>query len=173
MSNIDKAMEMVKELNNNIEKTNISIPLLEGFEIQNTDIPNIIFIAKNKDNFTEQFIKDNQLEENEDYNSHVNKVVKDTEKEMKKNNFLSPEKNILFYKNINNYKTYIQNNIFDNIIVKQLNAYILDSNNVFYQITVSTPPISLDKKMSVTIDNNLNESLYNMLSQIVTNIKEN
>ncbi|MBQ6538941.1 MAG: hypothetical protein IJL76_01535 [Bacilli bacterium] len=171
MNDNEKILEMVKELNENINSTSLSIPLLNEFEIIETDHPNIIFIAKNPDNFMEQFIKDKELQG--DYDSHLNNVIKETIEEMKKNDFLSPEKNLLWYKNINDIKVYVQNNIINNVIIKQMNAYIVDKNNMFYQITVSTPPITLDNKMSVEQDNNLNESLFNMLSEIITNIKEN
>lgn len=172
MTDTGKALEIVKEINNN-DSIDLSIPLLDGFELQEIDHPNVIFIATNKDHFMEQFIKDSILKEDEDYESHLKNVIKDTKEEMKKNNFLLPEKNLLFYKDINKYKVYVQNNILNNIIVKQMNAYILDSNNMFYQITISTPPISLEEKMTVTQDNNLNNSLFEMLKEVVTNIKEN
>ena len=78
---------------------------------------------------------------------------------------------LLFYKSIDKYKIYIQNNILDNIIVKQMNTYLVDANNVFYQISFITPPILLDPSMTIKQDTNLNESLFEMMKTIVTNIK--
>lgn len=170
MNNQEKAIKIAEELNND-NYTELSIPILGGFTIEKTDHPNIVFIAKNKDNFMEQFLRDTKLEENEKFDTHLQHVLIETKNAMKENNIKNPEKNLLFYKTIGKYKLYIQNNILDNIIVKQMNTYLVDSNNVFYQISIITPPMLLDPPMTIKQDTNLNESLFEMMKTIVTNIK--
>jgi bifunctional DNA-binding transcriptional regulator/antitoxin component of YhaV-PrlF toxin-antitoxin module len=177
---LEKIMKITKEVNKNIERNALQIPILNSFEIIKQNEENIIFIAKSKDNNLEQFIEDGNLSKNETYKERLDKVIEETINSMTKNNFINPELNIAYiekYKNndINiEFDIYVQNNIIKNTLIKQMNAYFIEPKyNVFYEISLTTTPVKFSNTYNVDIDNKLTRELKESLMSILQNIKYN
>lgn len=166
-------IDFAKELNEQIFLYNIDVPILDGFDLIKYE--GSIFTAKSKNNFIEQFLSDGKLKENETFEDHLNKTIEDTVTAMKKANLKDPDNNIIplyDYKNdYFNYKVFLQDNIIDNKLTRQLNAYFLDPNtNAFYEIILSTCPYQSEtfKQNNEAITNNLKETLNSILDLVKT-----
>ena len=164
----DKINEFVKELNQNEFLKNIKVPILDGFTI--IDNPNTLFTAVNEDNFIEQFLTDGIIEE--DFETHIKRVIEDTKKTMKEANLENIENSIVFLKNYKNkhfdFKVYTQDNIFNNHIMRQFNIYFIDQDtNAFFQVSLSSSPYKIEKKEYVT------EDLTSNMIMTVNNLMDN
>lgn len=93
---------------------------------------------------------------------------------MTKNNFFNPTDNLIFNEEYNTtilkFKIYLQNNIKDNRLVKQVNAYFLEpEENYVYQISIITP--TFDKNISKENDDKITNDITLLLKDILDNIK--
>ena len=148
----------------------LQIPILEGYQI--VDIPTrALFIARSNDNSTEQYIEEGRLKVDETFNERLENIIKTTENLFEKNNY---QKQPLSF--IKEYETdklkfqlYMQDNIRDNTVIRQINAYFLEpQTNYLYQIVLSAPELNIED-----LNDNVTKRIYYKLTTILDNIKYN
>ena len=166
----DKEKDVLfNKLLKDIPKKTLKVPIPNGYNIINTGNNNkfIIMIAKKEDGTLMQYLIDEKLNENENFENHIEKVLRETKQAMNENSsidFLEDFNSDLFQ-----FKLYLQDIVKDELLIRQINAYFIEpESNYFYQISLTTPPF---KKETVTqeITNILKDSIKPILSNIKYN----
>ena len=167
----DKIMDFAKKLDEKEYLNNISVPILDGFQM--IENPGTLFTAISEDNSIEQFLCDGVIRENETFESHIELVVKDIKDTMNESGLEDSEHNVKFFKYHKTkefeFKIYIQDNVIDGKIIRQFNIFFMDSkSNAFYQLALSTAPYSTKDIKYVKNDLTLNvlDSITNLMNNI-------
>lgn len=174
-NDLDKMIKLAEKLNKNIHRMKLQIPIPSNFKItENNNNQNCIFIAKSDKDYIETYLEDKKLDNSESFDERLNKIISSTIAEMSKNNFLNPNENLKFKEEHNTsilkFKVYLQNNIKDNKLVKQVNAYFLEPEEQYvYQISIMTP--TLDKNITKENDDKITNDITLLLKDILNNIK--
>lgn len=153
-----------------LHKSTLAIPVLKEYKVLN-EKTGALLVAKSEDNSVEQYLEDGQLEENETFKDRLKKVLKETKQSMKKYGF--EEKDLKYIETFKGklfkYELYLQDNIKNNIIVRQINAYFVEpESRYFYEITLSAPAMPLSM-----VNENVTDNIYARLKVILTNVKYN
>lgn len=186
MDRKEQAIKLAKNLNNKLEASIMNVPVLEGFNImKNTTSENIVFAAISENHYIEQLIADAHLKEDETLDSKVEESIKTTEEYMAKAKLSQSTKNFIFLKEYNGtfkFKIYIQDYIINNPTpraIRQINAYFVEPQyNKFYQLSLSTAPITIPsetyKPGKIDLESDLiTKDLVEMMDVIISNIKYN
>lgn len=162
----------LNELNERYYIQNILVPILDGFTL----IPNNslgIFAAISKDKYMEQFLCDGILQDNENFEDHLNKVIVDVKSSMRDAGFEDVDNNVKFLKTFNNglfeFKIYTQDLVKGEKILRQYNAYFLDpESKAFYQISLTTCPYSINDKFIVetSITSNMDKTMKDLMKKV-------
>ena len=171
--NNDQLMDFVSDLNEKNILSSVSVPILDGFQL----IPNegTLFTAVSDENFIQQFLYDGILEDGEDFESRLDKVVEDTKKFMRESGLSDVEHNFHFFKKYKNsdfrFKIYIQDNILNEKIMRQFNIYFVDDDTrEFFEVTFCCCPYSIDEEDYVRED--LTMSMISTINNLMDNIKK-
>ena len=141
MNNV--AEKLVKDLNQLEYLNHVKVPILDGFHV----VPNegTLFTAISDVNYIQQFLCDGILDENDSFEEHVTKVMKDIERTMKSAGLEDVDNNIHFLKDYRTksftFKVYILDNIAKGKVIRQFNMFFLDPKyRSFYQLSLATSP---------------------------------
>ena len=103
------ALEMVKIMNYRMHSNILSVPVLDGFKIENIDNPQTILLASS-DGFVEQLTSDGFVEM-EDFDDRIKFVIDSTKEFMKKSSCDNVDDSFIYYKDydngIFNFKIYV------------------------------------------------------------------
>lgn len=180
---IDDFMEEIigitRDIDYQLHAQGLNIPLLEGFQVLESDDAQIILLAE-KDGFTEQFTSDGYMEEGT-FDQRVEVVIESTKQFMRDAGCERVDEAFRFYKETSNnsftYRTYVCDMIIpindEKIVQRQFISYFYDPViNDFYQITVSSSPATMPPKdivlEKVDIDNDKVTSLLNKYMDEIT-----
>lgn len=146
---IKLADKMTRMMNYRQHAEQLSIPILEGFQMQETDnLPTVLFAQNN--NYIEQIVSDGHLE-GDSFDDRINSVIEKTKNLMKVNGCENTDNSFYYYKDYSNgvfnFKLYmcdiIRSKGNEKIILKQLNAFFVEPNmNDFYQISIMGGPFN-------------------------------
>ena len=165
--------EKDKLLNNildDLHKATLAIPVLDGYEIQD-DSMGAIFIAKSKDNSVIQYLEDGKLEEGEEFEERLKKVLTETEKAITDTGFRATELKFIenFDTKLFKYKLYLQDNVVGNVLIRQVNAYFIEpESRYFYEIILAAPPVNKEDE-----NDNITNNILSRLKVILNNVKYN
>jgi len=166
----------------NIDKLNIPIP--DGFEVIKEELmdPNLIFVAQ-KDNYIEQLLTDGRVEENEDIEQRIEKVISETANSIKDNPLYDDNRFMTYYRTYFNdvieFNIYIQDILAgsskDKVFIRQLNAYFLEPiGREFCQLSVASGPYDVkDNKLINSITDYSEDLIIKDLDNLLNSILEN
>lgn len=170
------AANIAKMMNYRVHAERLNIPVLEGFKVEESNIPSVILLAS-KDGIMEQLVSDGYIDE--DFQDRINLVINNTKGFMKKTGCENPDDSFIYFKDysngIFNYKLYFCDIIKDNKIIRQLNAYFIEPEmHDFYQLSLSINPIPLPTEMlkvgQIDLENdNITKILYNLMKILLDN----
>ena len=129
----DVILNITKKANTIINIYNLSIPVLDGFEVKKDIKINSkhVFVAQ-KGNVLEQFLTDGQLIDDETLDERVEKILNDVRREVRHNPLYANNGRYLdLYKKYEKgdfkYKIYLQDILIDkDHFVRQINAYFIE-----------------------------------------------
>ena len=131
--NENTLLELAKKANTIVNIYNLSIPVLDGFEVKKDIKINSrhIFVAQ-KGNVLEQFLTDGQLIDNETLDERIEKMLNDIRREVRHNPLYANNGRYLdlykkYEKDRFEYKIYLQDIMIDKEhFVRQINAYFIE-----------------------------------------------
>ena len=150
---MEEIIELTRDIDYKLHAQGLNIPLLEGFQVLESDDPQIVLLAE-KDGFLEQITSDGYMEEGT-FDSRIELVIKTTKQFMKDTGCERVDEAFRFYKETKNnsftFRTYVCDMIIpindDKIVQRQFISYFFDPViNDFYQITVSSNPTTMPPK---------------------------
>lgn len=168
----DKIVDFCNKLNEKSYLYKVNVPIADGFKV----VPNkdTLFTAVNDAGYIEQFLFDSIIGEQETFDSHLENVILKTKSSMKASSLDDVDKCFNFYNNYTNgiydFKIYIQDNILDDRIIRQINAYFMDTDTrAFYEIAFSSCPYSI-KDMNF-INTELVSNMMMTVLDVLKNVK--
>lgn len=141
--------EMADTLNYKLHAEGLNIPILEGFQKQENDNPQVVLLAT-KSGFVEQLVSDGHINDGE-FEERINFVINNTKQFMKNNGCENVDNSFMFHEDYNNetfkFKVYVCDMIIpdgtEKKVIRQFNAYFIDPKmNDFYQLSLSTGPFA-------------------------------
>ena len=163
----EKLLQTVLE---DLHKSTLAIPVLDGYHVID-GVSDAIMVAKSDDESVEQFLEDGKLNEGESFEQRLTKVIHETHNSMKENGLRKTNlKHLRDYESkLFHFHLYLQDNIKNNIQVRQVNAYFLEPEaNVFYELSLAAPPLLLKD-----INDNVTENILERLLPLLKNVKYN
>lgn len=170
MMNKEKKDKLLNEILETLHKSLIAVPVLNGYNVikEKTDA---LIVAKSMDNSVEQFLEDGKLEKDETFEQRLKKVIKETEKSMVDSGLQEKELEYLgsFDNDFFHFELYLQDNIKDDIQIRQVNAYFLEpGSKYFYELSLAAPPLYL-KDINDHVTKNILSRLEPVLRQVQYN----
>ncbi len=150
---MEEIIEMTRDIDYKLHAQGINFPLLEDFQVLESDDAQIILLAE-KDGFIEQVTSDGYMEEGT-FDKRIEAVINSTKQFMIESGCERVDEAFRFFKETKNanftFKTYVCDMIIpindEKIVQRQFISYFYDSViNDFYQITVSSSPSSMPPK---------------------------
>ena len=150
---MEEIIEMTRDIDYKLHAQGINFPLLEDFQVLESDDAQIILLAE-KDGFIEQVTSDGYMEEGT-FDKRIEAVINSTKQFMIESGCERVDEAFRFFKESNNanftFKTYVCDMIIpindEKIVQRQFISYFYDPViNDFYQITVSSSPSSMPPK---------------------------
>lgn len=171
---MDNALRIINELNKNEYLSHVKVPILDGFEI----VPNegTLFTAISKEKYIEQFLSEGVLFETQSFEDRVQAVINTTKKSMTDNQMEDVEENLRFFKDLEtddfHFKIYIQDNVCNHRIMRQLNAYFVDTDTKgFFEVTLCTCAYKLKEEKNV-LDGDVTNNLIRTFDELLKHIKK-
>lgn len=177
MTKLDKILEIANDLN---KKTRIFVPILENLVVCKNNVKNCIFIAKDNNGLMEQLFIDEPLNDKETIDERIMKIQNETNLHIKNINlkvFSKPYKE--FSNSIFDFKIYLQDTIVDEKLIRQFDVFFEDK--IFkdvYKLSLIGGPFYIDSNVQLLSNDSITDDLittrlYNMLQQVLNNIKYN
>ena len=177
-------IQINKKANSLANIENLIIPIPEGFEVIREDIkdPNLIFLAQSG-NFVEQLLTDGELDEEENFEDRIQKLIDETSESIRGNILYSDERFMTYYRTYSNdiieFNVYIQDilsgTLNNKILIRQLNAYFLEPmGREVCQLSIASGPYDANKeKLLNSITNYKEDPIIKNLDNILNPIMEN
>ena len=150
---MEEIIEMTRDIDYKLHAQGINFPLLEDFQVLESDDAQIILLAE-KDGFVEQVTSDGYMEEGT-FDKRIEAVINSTKQFMIESGCERVDEAFRFFKETKNanftFKTYVCDMIIpindEKIVQRQFISYFYDPViNDFYQITASSSPSSMPPK---------------------------
>ena len=170
MMNKEKKDKLLNEILDTLHKSLIAVPVIKGYKVI-TEATDALIVAKSMDNSVEQFLEDGKLDKDESFEQRLKKVLKETQKSMVDSGLKEKELEYLgaFDNQFFHFELYIQDNIKDDIQIRQVNAYFLEpGSNYFYELSLAAPPI-YTKDINDQVTKNILSRLEPVLKQVQYN----
>ena len=172
------ATEIAKLMNLRLHAEKLNIPVLNGFEVEASDVPSVILLAKNN-GIIEQLVSDGYISEPVD--ERIKLVIDNTKKFMQQSGCLNIEDSFIYYKDVNNgtfdFKIYFTDIIMKDKVIRQINAYFVEPMmHDFYQLSLSTNAISYPTEIlkvgCIDLENDqITKMLDNLMNILINNLK--
>lgn len=138
---VDIAIEIAKRFNYREHAMKLDVPMLDGFKVIPSEKAEVVFAAGD-DFCLEQFISDGALEENETFDSRVEKNIDGIKEMLKKEGITNIDENIQLLGNFSNsiftFRIFLQYiDKIPNGICQVIVYFIEPKDNDFYQLTLS------------------------------------
>ena len=146
-------IQMTRDLDYMLHAQGLDIPLLDGFQLLESDDPQIVLLAT-KDDYIEQVTSDGYAEAGT-FDKRIESVISTTKQFMKDSGCEDVDNCFRFYKETEkekfNFKTYVCDMIIpikgDKLLTRQFISYFYEPViQDFYQITVSSAPVKMPSK---------------------------
>ena len=145
-----EVVEMTRDMDYTLHAQGLEIPLLDGFQLLESDDPQIVLLAT-KDEYIEQVTSDGYIEEGT-FDKRIETVINTTKQFMLDSGCEKVDDSFRFYKDSDNeifkFKTYVCDMIIplkdEKIVTRQFISYFYEPVvQDFYQITVSSAPVKM------------------------------
>lgn len=177
-------LEATRIANLTMHARQLSIPVLNNFELQPSPNPQTIFIATLKP-FTEQLVADGPLNPGETIDQRIELVKQNTLKALEKAGAVMDESSYFFFKDHKgktfDYKVYVQDLVMggpsSKVVIRMFNAFFVEPKfNDFYQLSLSVGPMKMPTeilKLGVADleHDRISMSTYMMLINLMDNLK--
>ena len=177
------ASDMARIMNYRLHAEQLSVPVLNGFQIENDNNPQTILLASGH-GFTEQLVSDGYIEDGQ-FEQRLNLVINNTKQFMTNSGCENAENSFIYHKDYNNgvfnFKVYVCDMIIpagnEKKIIRQFNAYFVEPKmHDFYQLSLSAGPFNMPtEQLKVGIIDLQNDqvtlSLDNLMKTLLDNIK--
>ena len=180
---INLVMKAAAEANERENKSNLIIPILNGFEIINSSTTNNNFVAR-YNNYLEQFLCDGELNDEETLDDHIKKVNQAIKESVMGNPLYENHNYIMYYRSYKTqnfeFKIYAQDILMgtkDNLeFVRQLNSYFVNPfTNEFFQLSLAIGPYAANKEYFLLekVNDFDNDRLISLLNDAINLIMDN
>ena len=177
-------LEATRIANLTMHARQLSIPVLNNFELQPSPNQQTIFIATLKP-FTEQLVADGPLNPGETLDQRIDLIKKNTMIALSQSGACMDECSYFFFKDfkgkIFDYKIYIQDLVYNTpsakVVIRMFNAFFVEPKfNDVYQLSLSVGPMKMPTeivKLGVADleHDKISMTTYNMLINLMDNLK--
>ena len=177
------AMEIAKTMNYRMHAENLSIPVLDKFEVKNADNPQTVLLAIGN-GLIEQLTSDGYVDESK-FDERIDLVIKNAKEFMKENACQNIDNSFIYYEDYSNgvfnFKLYFSDMIIplngQYKVIRQLNAYFVEPRmHDFYQLSISAGPFKyptedLKTGMIDLTNDSITHSLDTLMKQLMDNLK--
>lgn len=181
--NTDLIIKAAAEANEKENKSNLIIPILDGFEIIDSSTTNNNFVAR-YNNYLEQFLCDGVLNDEETLDDHIKKVNKAIKDSVDENPLYENHNYIMYYRSYKTknfeFKIYAQDILMgtkENLeFVRQLNSYFINPfTNEFFQLSLAVGPYEANKEYYLLekVNDFDNDRLISLLNDAINLIMDN
>ncbi len=180
---VNVAIDMARMMNYRLHAEQLSIPVLNDFQVENDNNPQTILLASGH-GFTEQLVSDGYIDDGA-FEQRIELVINNTKQFMKNNGCENVDNSFIYYKDYNNgvfnFKIYVSDMIIpvnhEKRIIRQFNAYFVEPKmHDFYQLSLSAGPFTLPtEQLKVGIidlqNDQITVSLDNLMKTLLDNLK--
>jgi len=180
---VNQANDMARIANYRLHAENLSVPVMNGFEVLNNNNPQTILLATGH-GFTEQLVSDGHIEDGE-FEKRIELVITKTKDFMKANGLENVENSFIPYKEYNsevfNYKLYVQDLIIpsngEKSVIRNMIAFFVEPRmKDFYQLCIGVGPLKMPTEQLkigvIDLQNDLiTQSLDNIMKTLMDNLK--
>ena len=175
------AINMSKILNYRMHAEQLSIPVLNGFQVEDDNNPQTILLASGS-GFVEQLVSDGYIEDDQ-FEQRINLVINKTKQIMINNGYENVDNSFIYHKEYNNgtfnFKIYVCDMIIqinnEKKIVRQFSAFFVEPKmHDFYQLSLSGGPFNMStEQLKPGVIDLQNDQITILLDNLMKTIMDN